>query len=176
MKKMTLLLLTVFLVTSSTAAVAAKKNRSQMSGGAVPAKIQGSGSKTFIFNPRAHSWALYDGSGNRVAQGVANGGAGYCPDVGRGCKTPQGSFRVNSKGSVSCKSSRFPIKRVHGRVVRGGAPMPYCMFFTNNHAIHGYSHLTNANVSHGCIRVSNSAAAMLHNNLTVGSRVIVKSY
>ena len=70
----------------------------------------------------------------------------------------------------------------NGKVIRsgrgsGGAPMPYCMFFSKYYAIHGSPDVPGYNASHGCIRVKPSAARWLyHNFLKIGSKVIVKSY
>jgi lipoprotein-anchoring transpeptidase ErfK/SrfK len=140
--------------------------------GPLPQQIASTGSKTFIFSPRVHQWAVYDGSGKKVRSGVGNGGANYCRDIKRGCHTPTGNFSIIAKRGASCKSSLYPIKK--GK--RGGAHMPYCSFFSKNYAIHGYAHLTNANVSHGCIRVHTGDAAWIQSYLPMGSRVIVKSY
>jgi len=128
------------------------------------------GGKAFIFDPKRLRWYAYDSSGYLVSSGRASGGKNYCPDLGRRCKTPVGKFRVYRKGSRYCKSSKFPIGR-------GGAPMPYCMFFYHGYAIHGSPDVPNWNASHGCIRVEPHAAQWLHGNfITNGTRVIVKPY
>lgn len=125
---------------------------------------------TFVFNPRTHSWKAIANDGSVVRTGRASGGKGYCPDIHRGCHTPVGSFTVWSKGSPSCKSSRYPLPN-------GGAPMPYCMFFSKYYAIHGSDDVPNYNASHGCIRVTRSDAAWLsHHFVHVGTQVIVKPY
>lgn len=183
MKKIiTIVMAMLFMIVSSELTYAkhtsSTKKHHQSSGGGLPQKISARGERTFIFSPRARMWAAYDASGNRVSSGPANGGANYCPDVKRGCHTPVGSFRIHSKGSANCISTRYPIKHLRGGgVVRGGAHMPHCMYFTTNYAIHGYDHITNQNVSHGCIRVTNSAARWLHSSfINVGTRVNVLSY
>jgi hypothetical protein len=145
--------------------------------GGLPGKIAAPGQREFIFSPRLRAWAAYDPSGTKLSGGTANGGNNYCPDIHRRCHTPVGAFRVLSKGSYGCISTRYPIKHIGGRIVRGGAHMPYCMYFTTNFAIHGYHVITNSNVSHGCIRVSNSAAEWLHSSfINVGTRVRVLPY
>jgi lipoprotein-anchoring transpeptidase ErfK/SrfK len=127
-------------------------------------------SNTFVFNPRAHTWSAIDNSGNVVRTGRASGGSSYCKDIHRSCRTPTGTFSVWSKGSASCKSSRYP--RPHG-----GAPMPYCMFFSKYYAIHGSYDVPNYNASHGCVRVTPSDAAWLSKNfIHIGTTVKVKSY
>ncbi len=129
-----------------------------------------SGGKVFIFSPRLKAWAAYNSSGRLIATGRASGGASWCRDVKRACRTPRGVFRVQRKGSASCRSSRYPLPR-------GGAPMPYCMFFSKHYAIHGSPNVPRANVSHGCVRVTPKMAGWLTRNfITIGTKVIVTSY
>ena len=136
----------------------------------VSAMVIDSYANTFVFNPRSHSWSAINDSGKVIRTGRASGGANYCPDIHRGCHTPVGTYRVWSKGSPSCKSSRYPKPY-------GGAPMPYCMFFSKYYAIHGSYDVPNRNASHGCIRVTPSDARWLsHNFVRIGTRVVVKSY
>jgi hypothetical protein len=136
----------------------------------LPKRISPPGERVFVFSPRHKYWAAYNSDGFRVARGVANGGAHYCPDVGRACRTPRGSFRVHSKGPSSCVSSKYPLPS-------GGAPMPYCMKFKGGYAIHGSPHISNRNGSHGCIRVKTAAAAWLSNNfIRHGTKVVVLPY
>lgn len=129
---------------------------------------QGSGN-TFIFSPRTLQWkAIKNGKVIRTGHGSA--GKSYCADIKRSCKTPTGSFRISSKGGPGCKSSRYPLGK-------GGAPMPYCMFFYKNYAIHGSPDVPNHNASHGCVRVPTADARWLSQNfLHVGAKVIIQSY
>lgn len=134
-------------------------------------KITAPGEPVFVFSPKLKRWAFYDSSGDRVAHGPANGGAGWCKDVGRSCRTPVGSFRIFSKGSPSCRSSKYPLPR-------GGAPMPYCMkFHRAGYAIHGSPQIGPRNSSHGCVRVTTTAAKWLSQNaIRNGTKVIVLPY
>lgn len=135
-----------------------------------PRRIRSTGERIFFFSPRHHRWAAYDESGRRVGQGIANGGATWCADVGRPCRTPQGTFRVRSKGSYDCKSGKYPLPN-------GGAAMPYCMHFKGGYAIHGSPHISNRNASHGCIRVTTASAAWLSENfINRGTKVVVLGY
>lgn len=105
-----------------------------------------------------------------VKSGRASGGRSYCPDVGRSCKTPAGTFYIQSKGGAGCRSSRYPVGK-------GGAKMPYCMFFSRYYAVHGSYDVPPRNASHGCIRVTPSDALWLHRNfMDIGTKVIVKPY
>lgn len=131
---------------------------------------KGGGAGTFIFNPRTHSYVAISSNGRVVRSGRASGGRSYCPDIRRSCRTPQGVFYVRSKGGPGCVSSRYPVGR-------GGAKMPYCMFYSSYYAIHGSYDVPNANVSHGCIRVTPGDALWLSRNfIRIGTRVVVKSY
>lgn len=115
------------------------------------------------------TWSAFDSSGSLVRSGHVSGGKKYCPDIGRGCKTVTGTFTVYTKKGAGCKSSRFPVGK-------GGAPMPYCMFFHKGYALHGSNHVPNYNASHGCVRMSPSDAKWLNQNFVqVGkTRVSVK--
>lgn len=124
----------------------------------------------FVFNPRTLQWRAYNSKGKVINKGRASGGANYCRDVKRACRTPVGHFRIKSKGPRSCKSSRYPLGK-------GGAKMPYCMFFTGHYAIHGSYDLPRRNASHGCIRVSPKAASWLSRHfIKIGTKVIVLPY
>lgn len=124
---------------------------------------------TFVYNPRTLTWKAIK-NGKVIRTGRGSGGKGYCPDIKRSCRTPTGTYHVISKGGSGCRSSRYPVGK-------GGAPMPYCMFFSKYYAIHGSPDVPNHNASHGCIRVKPSDARWLSNNfIHVGSKVIVKSY
>lgn len=125
---------------------------------------------TFVFNPRSLSWTAINQNGHVVKSGRASGGRSYCPDIRRSCRTPSGTYTIHSKGGPSCRSSRYPVGR-------GGAPMPYCMFFSKYYAIHGSYDVPNYNASHGCIRVQPRDAKWLSDNfIRIGTRVVVKPY
>ncbi|MDP3559987.1 MAG: L,D-transpeptidase [Legionellaceae bacterium] len=136
-----------------------------------PEHRQATGKKVFIFDPKATAWAAYDENGNRVKTGSASGGKDYCDDIGRGCHTVTGTFKVYSKKGPDCRSSLYPIE------THGGAKMPYCMHFNGGYSIHAAYEVPNYNASHGCVRVLPSAARWLNEDfLNVGSTVIVKPY
>lgn len=136
-----------------------------------PVAKKATGNRVFIFDPKNRAWAVYDEKGHRKNTGKASGGAVYCADVGRPCRTIVGKFRIISKGGSSCESSSFPIE------TGGGAPMPYCMHFNPSYAIHGSYDVPNYNASHGCIRVTPTVAKWLNTKfMRVGSTVIVKPY
>lgn len=147
-----------------------KKYKAKKSGGGFASSRPATGRKVFIFNPNILRWGVYDESGNLVRTGHGVGGRYHCPDVGRRCKTPSGVFSIWNKAGAGFRSSRYPLPR-------GGAPMPYAMFFSKYYAIHGSNDVPNYNASHGCIRVYTSDARWLNQNfLNYGSTVIVHGY
>ncbi|NNM60096.1 MAG: L,D-transpeptidase [Legionellales bacterium] len=127
--------------------------------------------KCFIFDPKQAAWAAYDENGHLVKDGFASGGRDYCSDINSPCHTPTGVYHVYQKEGADCKSSIFPIGK-------GGAPMPYCMFFHGGFAVHGsYDVVPGQNVSHGCVRVSPADAEWLSQNfMNVGTTVVVEHY
>jgi len=137
----------------------------------MPKNIRATGERVFVFSPRARQWAAYNGSGQLVGYGRANGGGDYCAELGEPCLTEGGRFRVFRKGDAGCVSKTFPLDQ------GGGAAMPYCMFFNNGAAIHGSPQLSLMNSSHGCIRVTTPSAEWLSSNfIKMGTRVLVTSY
>lgn len=128
------------------------------------------GEKVIVVDPRSHSFRAYSASGEVVLSGVATSGSGWCKDLKRPCRTKSGVFRIYSLGGPGCKSGKFPLPR-------GGAPMPYCMFFNGGQGLHGSYQVVKGNVSHGCVRVTVSNARWLRYNFVEhGTKVIVKSY
>ncbi|MFT3741481.1 MAG: L,D-transpeptidase [Gammaproteobacteria bacterium] len=128
------------------------------------------GKTTIIVDPKQLAWGAYDSDGQLVKWGPAAAGKSYCPDEGRACRSPTGTFTVLNKQGSECISSKFPVPK-------GGAPMPYCMYFHGGYALHG-SELPGTNASHGCIRMFNEDAEWLnHEFVKVGStQVIVEPY
>lgn len=136
----------------------------------VPDKGPVNSKGTVVFYPSKSTFAAYDSMGNLVTSGRASGGMDYCPDEGRACRTPTGTFRVYQKGDASCVSNKYPLGE-------GGAPMPYCMFFNGGYALHGSYYVPDHPASHGCIRVTPETAAWLHENfIQVGTVIKVNSY
>lgn len=146
------------------AALAAKDYASRL-----PSHIQTS-QKTVLVDPNVHAWGAYGADGNLIRAGVATSGADYCPDIHRHCHSVPGTYHIYSLGSESCKSTRFPIGK-------GGAPMPYCMFFNGNYALHGSYEVFDGNGSHGCVRMRVADAEWMRFNFaTIGTKVVVRSY
>jgi lipoprotein-anchoring transpeptidase ErfK/SrfK len=145
---------------------------------ALPKSIDPLGEKQIIVDPQVHKWGAYDEDGKLVRSGLATCGSSYCRDLHRSCRTKTGTFRIESLGDASCKSHRFPLPR-------GGAPMPYCMFFNNGQALHASNQVVAANASHGCVRLQmkdakwirfNFAEEPTSSNEGLGTLVTIKSY
>lgn len=109
-------------------------------------QIEAPGEKLIMVSLDKLAWGAYDAQGSLVNWGPISGGKGYCPDLGRGCRTATGKFEVYTKQGAGCVSTKFPIGR-------GGAPMPYCMFFHRGFALHGSYDIPGYNASHGCVRM-----------------------
>lgn len=128
------------------------------------------GEKTILVDPNVHAWGAYNKEGELVRAGLATAGNDYCPDIKRSCRTSSGSFRIQSLGNASCKSTIYPLPK-------GGAPMPYCMFFNGDQGLHGSYEVVEGNVSHGCVRMHVEDAKWIRNHFaTIGTKVIVKPY
>lgn len=136
----------------------------------LPHYMDGYHEKVIVVNPRKHVWGAYSADGQLLRAGLATAGSSWCPDIHRACRTRSGTFRIYTLGSRSCYSKRYPVGR-------GGAPMPYCMFFNGNQGLHGSHEIAEANLSHGCVRISVSDAEWVRFNFaTIGTKVIVTSY
>ena len=123
-----------------------------------------------VFSPRSLQWQAINEDGDVVRRGKASGGRNYCPDIKRACRTPAGTYHVIAKSGSGCHSSRYPVGK-------GGAPMPYCMFFSKYYAIHGSPDVPHRNASHGCVRVVPSDARWLNQNFVhIGTKVVIEPY
>jgi len=132
-----------------------------------PSHITPPGSKLIVvsINPNVLAWGAYESNGSLAAWGPAVGARGYCPDMGRGCHTALGHFEIYKKEGRDCVSSKFPIPR-------GGAPMPWCMYFHGGFALHGSYEVPGFNASHGCIRMFVPDAEWLNQEFTNGEKEV----
>ncbi len=128
------------------------------------------GKKMLIYSPALNAWAAYGPAGNIIRWGPASSGQNWCPDLGRPCHTPSGSFKVYEKRGPGCVSTKFPKPD-------GGAPMPYCMFFKGGFAMHGSHGVPGYNASHGCVRMFVDDAQWLNQDfINIGTQVIILPY
>jgi L,D-transpeptidase ErfK/SrfK len=109
-------------------------------------QIAAPGKKLIIVSLNDLAFGAYSPQGTLQYWGPVSGGQNYCADVGRSCRTAAGRFAIYSKQGAGCYSTKFPVGR-------GGAPMPYCMFFHGGFAMHGSYDVPGYNASHGCVRM-----------------------
>jgi L,D-transpeptidase ErfK/SrfK len=132
-----------------------------------PNRISAPGEKIVMVSLHNQAWGAYDQGGSLVRWGPASSAIGYCPDEHHSCHTPTGHFAIYRKEGPGCKSMKFPLGR-------GGAPMPYCMYFHGGFALHGSYEVPGYNASHGCVRILVRDAEWLNEDFTdLGTPVIV---
>ena len=129
-------------------------------------QIDSPGKKVIIVSLDRLAFAAYDPDGMLVYWGPISGGKGFCPDTGKRCRSPIGNFAIYNKGGAGCVSTKYPVGR-------GGAPMPYCMFFHGGFALHGSYEVPGYHASHGCIRLFVDDAEWLNQEFTYDSRALV---
>lgn len=136
------------------------------------------GEKLVVIDPREHVWGAYNLNGKLIRWGIASAGANFCADTRLSCRTKSGSFRIYLMGESNCSSNKYPIPG-------GGSPMPYCMYFHGNQALHGSNEVEYENISHGCVRVHIDDAKWLRyhfvegpdsNNNYLGTKILIKDY
>lgn len=131
------------------------------------------GEERLVFDPKTHTLTHYGPDGEMVARYPAVGGADWCPDVRRPCRSPVGTFRIISKHGPGYRSGTYPLSCRNK--ARCGARMPYLMKFTSRAGIHA-GRVPRRNVSHGCVRVPLDVAKELSRVIPVGTPVIVHPY
>lgn len=138
----------------------------------MPKRIEPLGRKVLIINLSLHAFGAYDQYGFLIRWGPVSGGQSWCSDVNRRCRTPTGQFYVFAKKGPGCVSSKYPIGK-------GGAPMPFCMFFYGGYAMHG-SFLPGYHASHGCVRLFYEDAEWLNKEFINmgrrGTKVLIQSW
>lgn len=125
-------------------------------------RIEPSDDKQIIVDQEKLAWAAYDEQGQLVKWGPISSGSDKCSDSDNSCRTLTGIFRIFSKESVHCISNAFPAGR-------GGAKMPYCMFFHKGFALHGSDDIPGYRASHGCIRMFIQDAKWLNESFVTTS-------
>ena len=141
-----------------------------------PLNIPSEHEKQVIIDQDKLAWAAYDTNGQLVKWGPIASGSDKCSDSARACKTLTGIYRVFSKEGAKCTSDVFPIGK-------GGAPMPYCMYFHKGFAMHGSNDMPGYRASHGCVRMFTRDAKWLNEtfvdssniqNNNMGTKIVVR--
>jgi hypothetical protein len=122
------------------------------------------------------AWGAYDIQGHLVNWGPISSGRDKCSDSSQSCRTMTGIFYFFSKENEKCRSNVFPIGK-------GGAKMPYCMYYHKGFALHGSDNIPGYRASHGCIRLFTRDAYWLNHQFVVtassdnnfiGTKIIVR--
>lgn len=127
-----------------------------------PLKIKGDDNKLVVVDQDKLAWGAYDQNGQLVKWGPISSGSDKCSDSNRVCRTITGIFHFFSKENEKCKSNVFPIGK-------GGAKMPYCMYFHKGFALHGATDLPGYRASHGCVRLFTHDAMWLNHEFVEAS-------
>ena len=130
-------------------------------------KIKPGQGDRLIIEQSVLAWGAYGADGKLQNWGPISGGKAYCKDTKSPCRTRPGNFRVYRKGGANCKSKKFPIGK-------GGAKMPYCMFYNGGYAMHGSYKVPGYHASHGCVRMAVDDARWLYNNfVNIGDTSVI---
>ncbi|MBA2709563.1 MAG: L,D-transpeptidase [Tatlockia sp.] len=141
-----------------------------------PLDINPEGEKQVIVDQDKLAWAAYDKDGKLIKWGPVSSGVDRCPDAARSCRTMTGIFRFFSKENEKCRSNVYPIGK-------GGAKMPFCMYFHKGFAMHGSPDIPGFRASHGCVRMFTRDAEWLNHNFVelssennnyLGTKVVVR--
>lgn len=134
--------------------------------------------KQVVVDQEKLAWGAYNADGQLVNWGPISSGSDKCSDNSSPtCRTLSGIFRIFSKENERCRSNIFPIGK-------GGAKMPFCMYFHKGLAMHGSADLPGYRASHGCVRMFTRDAQWLNlefveatneKNNVLGTKVVVRS-
>lgn len=127
-----------------------------------PLKITPDGEQQIVVDQDKLAWGAYDLEGHLVKWGPISSGRDKCSDSNNSCRTMTGIFHFFSKENEKCRSNVFPIGK-------GGAKMPYCMYFHKGFALHGSDDIPGYRASHGCIRMFTQDALWLNHNFVITS-------
>jgi L,D-transpeptidase ErfK/SrfK len=132
-----------------------------------------SSEKAIIFDPQLLAWGAYGDDGYLVRWGPAVGGRGYCPDIGRSCRTRTGVTVIRVKKGPYARSNKYPV----GCSGSGCAPVPFFMEFFPGYGFHASKEVPGYHASHGCVRMFYDDAKWLNEEFVeVGMRAIIRSY
>lgn len=131
-------------------------------------RIKADGHRHLMINLKQFAFAAYDRNGELVRWGPASGGSAKCPLSNKSCASVLGNFKIYRMHGADCYSRTYPL------IAKGGAPMPYCMFYHKGYAIHASTLPGFYNHSRGCIRLFYDDAKWLNQDFVrIGTRVTV---
>lgn len=152
------------------------KNKTLLDFSPFPLHIEADGEQQVIVDQDKLAWGAYNASGQLVKWGPISSGRDKCSDSNKSCRTMTGIFHFFSKENEKCRSNVFPIGK-------GGAKMPYCMYFHKGFAMHGSDDIPGYRASHGCVRMFVRDAFWMNKEFVVtasagndyiGTKVIVR--
>jgi len=151
-------------------------NKTMLDFSPFPLQIHADGEKQVIVDQEKLAWGAYDLDGKLVKWGPISSGRDKCSDSSKSCRTMTGIFYFFSKENEKCRSNVYPVGK-------GGAKMPYCMYFHKGFALHGSDDIPGFRASHGCVRLFTRDAlwlnhefvdvASVQNNFS-GTKIIVR--
>lgn len=120
-------------------------------------------------------------NGKVVREGLASGGRRWCPDIKRGCKTPQGQFVVLSKKGRFYRSPVYPLgcNNKSKNIKEKCAAMAFAVkFHYSGAAFHSSNDNWNKlhHQSHSCIHLQMHNAKWLNEWINIGDKVIILKY
>ena len=134
----------------------------------MPFQRKPTGHKILVVDLRVFAFGAYDKLGQLVYWGPATGGTLKCIEGEGSCLSAQGDFRIFKKLGADCISHTYPLH------TKGGAPMPYCMFYHRGFAIHSSTLSGPFNHSQGCVRLFYDDAMWLNKFFVkVGTEALV---
>ena len=147
------------------------KNITQMDVAPFPKQIvpEDKGVSYIIVDLALQAYGAYDKTGKLVQWDPVSSGKVFCNHVVGTCNTPPGKYVLHDKRGKKCKSGKFPVRSTG----RGGANMPYCMFFHRGYALHG-SPMPGHPASHGCVRTNADGAKWLNHNLVTRDETVIE--
>ena len=124
--------------------------------------------RLLAINLEKFDFAAYDKSGALIFSGPVSGGKVWCDDTKESCATAMGDYHVFKIKDDKCTSGTYPL------TTKGGAPMPYCMYYYKGFAIHGSTLSGFINRSRGCVRLFDADAKWLNEHFVkLGTEVTV---
>lgn len=126
------------------------------------------GQRMVIVDLSDQAFAAYGRDGKLLHWGPIAAGK-RCNYNPQNCRTPLGSYTINTQMPRSHESSVYPLE------TNGGAPMPYAMHYLRGFALHGSPTVPGRHASHGCVRLFVEDAKWLNHQFTdIGTRIIVR--
>ena len=134
----------------------------------LPVQINPDGHRHLVIDLKKFAFGAYNKQGQLIHWGPARGGSMKCPLSNKSCQSVLGHYKIYRMKGADCYSRTYPL------IAKGGAPMPYCMFYYKGYAIHASTLSGFFNHSRGCIRLFYDDAKWLNQDFVkIGTQVTV---